>query len=448
MIHIERLSLKKIKEPIFHHEYHNSQGQTFVEYLSGFIPLTEDDHIKKMWRSKNTKRLPKLFKHINDLLSKKLSDISIGKWFGTDGIDLDELLINPPKIDNLVIELPVDYLSVISKKRLKILFESYTIMLNDFEEFSCTYGIYRPHIVTFLKERNIKPKCLFLVGAPFQMDSEYRELNIHAIPFEYWLLVTVSVQDFFVDAVINKEYKDKLLLEIYEQPKKNDYFCAVPMLKPRKHRIELLTYLDKIGMLENCDWSCALNQSKRFNEFIIPPNKILHNDNNVFSDDELDFINKYSFPKELEFDEIWKLAESPHSPIPTITAVEWFNQYKFILVSETYIGDEIEPIMGGCGTLSEKTFKPFLYGSSVIIHGAKGSTEQLLNLGFKNQFGNYDSSSVTEIGKLVTEIYKNPIIDKEMTIHNFDRITDLEFLASLVASPLNKIAELINSIRR
>jgi len=447
MIHIEKLSLKKIKEPAFQHQYLNSQGQTFVEYLAGVIPLSEDEYKKKMWRFNNTN----LIKHINTLLPTKLSNVSIGKWFGTDGIDIDELLINPPKIDNLVIELPVDYLSVISVKRLKLLFESHIIILNDFEEFCCTYGIYRPHIVTFLKEFNIKPKCLFLVGAAFQMDSEYKELNIYTIPFEHWLLVSVSVQNFFLNAVTDREYKDKLLLEIYQQPKKNDYFCAVPVLKPRKHRLELLAHLDKIGILDHCDWSCALNQSKRFNNYILSANyKSTKHDNifDSFTEDELNFVNNHSFPKELKFDELWKLQDSPYSAIPTITAVDWFNQYKFILVSETYIGDEIDPIMGGCGTLSEKTFKAFLYGSSVIVHGGKGSVEQLSALGFKTQFGNYDSSSVTEIGELLTEIHKNPVVNTDITVHNFDRITDLEFLTSLVSTPLNKIAELINSIRR
>jgi hypothetical protein len=446
MIHIEKLSLKKIKEPAFQHQYRNSQGQTFVEYLAGDTLSShesKDEYKKKMWRFNNTN----LIKHINTLLPQKLSGVSIGKYFNKKGIDLDKLLLSPPAIDNLVIEVPVDYLSTISAKRLKLLFETHIIMLNDFEEFCCTYGVYQPHIITFLNKHNIKPKCLFLVGAAFQLDSEYTELNIYSIPFEHWLLVSVSAQNFFLEAVTNKEYKEKLMLELYQQPKKNDYFCAVPVLKPRKHRIELLAHLDKIGMLKNCDWSCVLNQSKRFNNFIMHPNNRLHNDD-VFSDDELNFINKYSFPKELEFDEIWKLAGSLYSDISTITAVDWFNQYKFILVSETFLGNEIDPIMGGCGTLSEKTFKSFLYGSSVIVHGGKGSVEQLSKLGFKTQFGNYDSSSVTEIGKLVTEIYKNPIIDKEMTIYNFDRITDLEFLTSLVASPLNKIAELINSVRR
>lgn len=447
MIHIERISLKKIKEPAFQHQHYNSQGQTFVEYLAGVTPLSEDEYKKKMWRFNNTN----LIKHINTQLPQKLSGVSIGKWFGTDGIDLDELLLSPPKIDNLVIELPVDYLSVISVKRLKLLFESHTIMLNDFEEFCCTYGVYQPHIITFLTKHNIKPKCLFLVGAAFQLDKEYKDLNIYTIPFEHWLLVSVSVQNFFLDAVTNKAYKESMLSELTHQPKKNEYFCAVPVLKPRRHRIELLAHLDNIGVLEHCDWSCALNQSKRFNNFILSSTHAPRTDINftdAFTDDEHNFMKKYAFPKELNFDENWKLQDSPYSAIPTITAVDWFNQYKFILVSETYIGNEMDPIMGGCGTLSEKTFKAFLYGSSVVIHGGKGSVEQLLNLGFKSQFGNYDSSNVQEIGKLMQEIQQNPVVDNNITIHNFDRITDLEFLTSLVTTPLNKIAELINSIRR
>ena len=69
MIHIEKLSLKKIKEPAFQHQYLNSQGQTFVEYLAGVIPLSEDEYNKKMWRFNNAN----LIKHINTLLPKKFT---------------------------------------------------------------------------------------------------------------------------------------------------------------------------------------------------------------------------------------------------------------------------------------------------------------------------------------------------------------------------------------
>mgnify|MGYP000500911435 CR=1 FL=1 len=108
--------------------------------------------------------------------------------------------------------------------------------------------------------------------------SSFRSLTT----FIHWLLVSVSVQNFFLNAVTDREYKDKLLLEIYQQPKKNDYFCAVPVLKPRKHRLELLAHLDKIGILDHCDWSCALNQSKRFNNYILSANYNSTKHDNIF----------------------------------------------------------------------------------------------------------------------------------------------------------------------
>ena len=443
MIHVEKLLLKNITEPRFQHQYQNSLGHTFVEYLSG-VTLESDDHYSKFpWIYKNNN----LAKHINIHLPKQLNNISIGKYFGKVGIELDQLLLSPPNIDNLVIEIPIYYLNIIPTKRLKFLLETHVVLLNDFQEFGCTYGIFAPHIVSFLTESNIMPKCLFLVGAGFQLNSEYKKLNLYTIPFEYWLLSSVAVQDFFLNAVVDTDHKNTLMSELYHQPKKNKYVCAVPTLKPRRHRIELLSHLDKIGILNQCDWSCALNQSKRFNNYVSTPNQS-SNKVSSFTDEEINFINSYSFPKELEFNEQWQLKESPYSAIPTMTAVDWFNQYKFILASETYVGNEINPLLGGCGQLSEKTFKSFLYGSSVIVHGAKGSTEELSKLGFKTQFGNYDSSSVSEIGDILMEVYKNPVVDTELTVHNFDRITDLHFLTSLVATPLNKIADLINSIRR
>jgi hypothetical protein len=439
MIHVEKLFIKGLdKEPSIAFV---AKGQTFIEYLNGIdLDVTYN---KKPWVYHNIN----LSKHINTALLQQLPNIKLGTYFGKTGIDLDQLLLNPPDIDNLVIELPIDYLPLISKQRLKLLLENFNVMLNDFEEFCTTYGIHRPHIVTYLTERSIKPKCLFLCGAPFQMSKEFETLNIYSIPFEYWLLVTVSVQDYFLNAVFSFDHKQQLLQQLGTP----NYFCAIPMFKPRKHRLELLTHLDQLDVLHKCDWSFGFNGGKKFNDAVLHPRKDARKSDQLMENitpEEHEFLKKYTFPKQLDFKEIWNLASSPYSTHPTITTVEWLNRYKFIVSSETYMGNEIENIMGGCATITEKTFKSFLYGASPIVHGGKGSIEHLTQLGFKTQFGNYDCSDVREVGKILLEAAQDPQPDNDIVHHNFDRITSFDFLSQLVFAPLQKIDDLINSIRR
>lgn len=438
MIHIEKIYLKHFSDT--HPELSlAAKGQTFVEYLT---EINIEPSEKPPWYHNKSK----LSKYINSQILNSSTNVCVGKHYGKLGIELDQLLLHPPhNIENLVVELPVDYLPAISKKRLKKIFETHIVMLNDFEEFCTTYGVHRPHIVSILQENNIKPKCLFLVGAPFQMHRQFVDLNIYTIPFEYWLLVTVSAEDFFFNAVIDSEYKEKLINMLQQDA---SHHCAIPIFKPRKHRVELLTYLDNIGALNECDWSFTYNHKKGFDAFATNPIGAVDSQLTDLSEEEQLFLSKYDFPREFDFEGKWKLSASPYLNPRTLISAEWFNRYKFTLASETYIGNEIDPILGGCASLTEKTFKTILQGSMPIIHGGKGSVEHLENLGFKSQFGNYDSSSLEDIGKILTEINQQPYVNKDMIMYNFDRITTLEFLASLVTTPLNKIADLINSIRR
>lgn len=430
MIHIEKLSLKNVGSNSWQ-TFNNLLYAPNGHYTKKFLDMTP-------WVN-NNKLISKEF--TLKVLST-ISHISIGKHFGTEGVNINYLLSNTLTIDNIVIEMQVGDLTGLTTKQLKLLLETYPVMINDFAECSTTYGVRFPHIVHFLSKKNIKPKMLFLVGCSFQSHEHYEPLNIFVIPFEYWLLTTAISNEYFSAAIFNDSYKDKIIDNFKNDPIN---FCSLPVFKPRKHRIELLAYLDKTGILKNVDWSLGINANQYLQKFVdvnsIDPLSELSLDANTF-------LKKYNFPKELSFTDEWKLSGSPFNGTPTLPSHEWLNKFKFIICSETYIGNEIEPIMGGCAFISEKTYKSFLYGSTPIIYGGKGSIGHITSLGFKTQITGYDESSMEDIERVLRYVIDNPVTDKSAILHNFSRITDLEFLCSLIRQPLLKIADLINSIRR
>jgi hypothetical protein len=421
MIHIEKLSLKGVATYTW---------QTFVDHLlndkvSRNLALPHDFRTdQRNYISTNI---------ISPYVFPKLKDVSIGKYYGNTGADIDELLLSQPNIENLAIEITVDNINSLPKQKLKRLLESYIVILNDFEEGGTLYGPPRPHLVEILTNLNIKPKMLFLVGFCFQLDDCYPPLNIYKVPFEYWAVQSAIVSKTFSSAIFDKsiqqEMLDKLSVDATE-------FCAVPLFKPRKNRVELLVQLDKLGILEKTNWSLAYNITKHNYASTVRYKK-----SESYTDEQLGFLSKYTFPKFLEGPSVdWV---DVISPLP-----EWFNRYKFNVCAETYMGHEISTPMGGPAGVTEKTYKSFLTGAAPIMYAPKGAITHVKNYGFKLLTGEFDTTNPVEVSKLVAYYYKNPTYTIDYKLHNFERITDLGFLTDLVCEPLNKIAELINSIRR
>jgi hypothetical protein len=104
--------------------------------------------------------------------------------------------------------------------------------------------------------------------------------------------------------------------------------------------------------------------------------------------------------------------------------------------------------MGGPAGLTEKTYKSFLTGATPIMYGPKNSITHLRSHGFKLITDEFDTTDPVEVSKLAVYFYNTPTHTIDYKLHNFERITDLEFLTDLLCEPLHKIAELINSIRR
>jgi hypothetical protein len=420
MIHIEKLSLKNVEK---------YSWQTFTD---NFIGTKETRTYLLEHKMPHLARAYINSQILTPLLLPKLNNVTIGKFFNTTGLDIDILLMGKYDIKNLVIEISVDNINSLPKNKLKQLLEKYPVILNDFEEGGNLFGREELNLVKFLTDRNIKPKQLFLVGGCLQLE-DYPLLNIHKIHYDYWMIISATVNQNFSNAIFNNNYKQDLLDRLENTPNK---FCIIPMFKPRQHRLNLLSQLNHIDMLDKCDWSLALDykpETPAYKSFCSIPKQESYN---VEA-----FLKKYKFPKFLPngVDLTWSNIISPN--------IADFNQYRFYLSAETYLGDEVLTPMGGCGFTTEKTFKSFLTGCAPIIYGPKEIDSYLSNIGFKTMY-NTDSLNYSSVSNLVKTVYDTQIYEKDLIQHNFDLITNGDFLASQVASPLNKIAELINSIRR
>lgn len=425
MIHIEKLSSKDLGRCTW---------QTFIDNFLGTKATRRQNF--KLWEPHlppfrgvylNTEILTSYF-------LPKLSNVKLGMHYGIDGIDIDLLLLGEILVENLVIELSPDNITSLPKNKLKVLLEKYPVILNDFEEGGNLYGTYELNLVKFLSERNIKPKQLFLVGSGVQ-NSDYPDLNIHAISYDYWMIISATISEQFSNALFDSTYKQQLLDKIHYNSASD--FCIIPVFKPRQHRLEMLAYLDSIGILEQCDWSLAYNYSPKINRF--------HSSTAQSSSSTAIteyFLTNHNFPKFLSNNTglHWSDIISPN--------MADFAKYKYYLVIETFLGNELITPMGGCGFLTEKTFKSFLTASAPIMFGPAESTQRLKTLGFKTLTEHLDISDYRSVGNFLNELSLTPTYEKDLIQHNFDLITNNDFLADQIAAPLNKIAELINSIRR
>lgn len=428
MIHIEKLSLKNIGK-------YNCQDldlPTWQTFIDNFLGTKETRTHLLEKRKTNMVRNYINSQIITSNVLPKLKGIALGKYFGQAGVDINELLVNSFNIENLVIELSIDNLNSLPRNKLKPLLESYPVILNDFEEGGNLYHNENLNLVKLLIDQNIKPKQLFLVGSGLQM-QDYPQLNIYKIHYDYWLIACATIREHILDN------KQSLLDNISSSTPSN--FCIVPMFKPRIHRLKMLSYLDSINILDKCTWSLGYNYSNAVDSYQLSNNGQHLGDTEIMNQIDL-FLSNHTFPK--------ILPNAPYDKWENIVLHDMsiFNQYRYYLVAETYIGDELSSPLGGCGMVTEKTYKCFLTAAAPIIYGPPDMSRHLNTVGFKTLTEHLDISDYRSVGNFLNELSLTQTHEKDLIQHNFDLITNKDFLADQVASPLNKIAELINSIRR
>lgn len=369
-------------------------------------------------------------------VEKKLENVTVGKYFGWQGISIDELLA---KEHDYVIELTYHELLDMPVHQQTRLLTEYTVIISELEEGGAGFGKFNKCIIKHIVGLGIVPKKIFCLTSGYDQKN-LPELNITSVYIPVWLILAVTCDSFYTDIIFNQSNKDAALLSILNT---NKTFGICLNKKPRYHRVKLLAELHKRQLLDSMDWSLIYHTESpggRPGEFINNPNNFRFSRIVKQSEDEdiTSFLNAYNFPKYMTDYKHATMGDSI-GPSPT-----WLGKYKYYVGNETY--SEIEHIsLGTTKFLTEKTFKPMCMGAYPFINGIPGVEKHAVELGFKIHDHGYDHLAGTErilaICNILNQAYHEDRNVQEAVQHNFLHITNIDFLTDILAKPAMYIAK-------
>jgi len=323
-------------------------------------------------------------KFIPDMLSDRIlhflkrREVYIGEQFGTEGLEVTELLASNSDFSNTVFEMSgLAYQTLPSnfKKGLK----KFNIVCFDYME-----GGY------FLQESNVKQVTGGLDGIPWFMAFSLT----HSID-------TKNIYSTFPNFADKKH-------------------AIVPIHKPRWNRLYLLNLLDKSELLEFSDWSLTINfdEDGEYNDFDKSPNVSISRWKDVH---EHEFVVKYKdqLPKKLDDIEFFSQC------IPL--SKEYHGNYKWHFVCETY---------PDLYFATEKTWKSMIAGHIPVTIAKPGFNKLLQKYGFQvpGIYDKFEGSERIEMAvQMVEEDLMFPKDYEKIAEHNFNLITDLDFVAETLA---------------
>lgn len=369
-------------------------------------------------------------------VEKKLENITIGKYFGWQGIMIDQLFAGNY---NYVIELTyLELLNLTEAQQVKLL-TKYTVIISDLEEGGAGFGKFNKCIITHISKLGIIPKRIFCLTSGYDQ-IDFPTLNITSLYIPVWALITVTCDPFYTDIIFNRESKNTALDRIASN---NKIFGVCLNKKPRYHRVKMLAELHKRGLLDSIDWSLIYHDESpggKPGEFINNPNNFRFSRIVKQTDDEdiSRFLGAYTFPKYMTDYKHATMGDSI-GPSPT-----WLGKYKYYIGNETYVEAE-DTSLGTTRFLTEKTFKPMCMGSYPFINGLPGAEKHAVELGFKLYDYGHDQLSGTErilaICDIVDQCRREDRNVQEAVQHNFLHITSIDFLTDILVKPAMSIAK-------
>ncbi len=426
MIYIERLK-SKIKRP--------------------FLSLCDLFH-KDNSLGNNRLRISFDTKGLLPRIKNKLRNVQVGSNYGHNGIDILTLTLMTNNPD-LVIETHYADLLALSVKQQKWLLKNYAVILCDFEEGGDVYNVSAetegsgPCLIEYIKSLGIVPKKIISL-TPGIFQGDYSQLNIKSIHINLWPIITISNTPFYSNFVFDKDLKEKAIKQL-DSPRSHFGLCLNK--KPRLDRVRMLAELDNRNMLGKFDWSLMYSkESSSTNDdlghFIKSPNNFKFNKSLEIAEESLiNFLNKYSFPQLIQ-----DIRNEQYSDAYNISP-SWFGKYYYYLSTETF-SDYVTNSLGYSSSVTEKTFKPMCIGAYPLVLGLPGFELYVRNLGFKLAEFDYDklegNQRILSIADTIQSLSNLPFEYNSMVIHNFDLITNADFLASLISNSVNSLVEHIN----
>lgn len=367
---------------------------------------------------------------------KKLPKISVGAIYGFCGAPINDLLV---EIKDIVVETTYqDLLALPTVKQIKLL-TNYTIILSDLEEGGAFLGFMGPCLIEHIKNLGIVPKKIYSLNAGINQ-QDYPELNIESVYICSWAVFTMLNDQYFIDILFNDANKQQAIQKIKSKDKT---FGLCLNKKPRYNRVKCLAELDQRNLLQYFDWTLLyskhpLGTENDYGNFIKSPNNFRFNQQLESNGDDSmhKFLKTHSLPK-LMSDSKQEIFGDSIGPSPS-----WVGKYKYYISNETY-SNYISTSLGSVGFITEKTFKAMCIGAYPFIIGVPGSEKKLLDLGFKLKSYPHDQlegrERIISVCETIESVIKSsPCVD-EMVLHNFNLITDLDFLVGLIADPINQM---------
>lgn len=374
---------------------------------------------------------------LKDSVIGNLKNVRLGEQYGAVGIDINQLLAEQP---NIVVETTYHNLLSLPKAKQINLLKNYTVILTDIEEGGCFYGFMGPDLIEHIDGLGIVPKKIFSLSAGL-LQNDYPRLNIQSIYICSWAPLAMLNDSYYINTVFNDDARQAAIDKI-KQPSKTFGLCLNK--KPRYNRVKMLSELDKRDLLKQFDWTLLYSKTplggpEDYGDFVKSPNNFRFNNNLEQNSDETMqlFLSKYQFPRLMDDAKKSTFGDSI-GPAP-----DWLGRYYCYISNETY-SNQIETSLGSAGFITEKTFKSMCIGAYPLVAGVPGSESKLRELGFSLEVNDYDKlwghERIQAIADRVQWLQQSKPDLIEHALHNFNLMSDANFLAGLIAEPLNKIA--------
>ena len=336
--------------------------------------FTAQRSVNKTYQSHMMKHINK---HYGEYLNKHLKDHDI--TYGS-GIKLEKLLASKQK--DIRYEIDAKTLRHIPRLKVKSLCNSYKLLITDLYECGA-------EIAEFIRENpDLKyADTIFLSSGMddpkvYDTRQDFTKLpkNTFLLNLPFCLYVATSHH-------LHKGYiaKDNTF----------EHKTLVPIYKPRSHRLTLLSKFDRAGILDDCEWSLALDA----NEYTKASD---------VNTEQKDFIDRYK-------DVLPKFIERDNDIEDTLSLSR--ENHKWHVVTESFM-DRIE--------ITEKVFQAFLLKNPPLIVAAPGYVDTLISLGFIVHADYEDYDLETQIDNIINIILnKNP--STGFLEHNQQLCLDLDY---------------------
>tara|TARA_R110001592_G_scaffold1058_2_gene6278 strand:+ start:597 stop:1835 length:1239 start_codon:yes stop_codon:yes gene_type:complete len=343
-----------------------------------------------------------------DVIKKQCKEkgLAFGERFGTNGVSVEALLQLTEPLDNYWFEItPFDFLSIPTPQREQLI-SIYNIIVFDYID-----GGY--HVELTLPKAYLNDERI--LNASGALDKFGNETMCIPVFPHITYMEAKRTGNIVPESVIDNEKVKR---------------CIFPNHKPRPGRLATLARLDELDVLENnVEWSLTVNweEEGEHGDFFKSPNVSLgrYSHSLIQSDSVKQFVQTYksSLPKVL-----------PNSTIELFKDCIPLNKryagnYSWKIACETYPHIKFN---------TEKTFKGFMAGMSVLTLGPKNLNKWLVNAGYIMEYSElYDH---LEFGEERIEAVIDIMLSKQPNLdavrHNYKLSHDVEFLASLVVNPL------------